>query len=96
MPHEDNYAFDAMNAADPDIDVTGGAIKYSSYEMDMSPEEQGKYKKTLLGSLASAYRSDPNKGRLSFTNWWLKELENGKKYVKIIKMSLIIKRRWTL
>ena len=68
MPHEDNYAFDAMNTADPDMDI-GGAIKYSSYEMDMSPEEQGKYKKTILGTLDSAYRGDPNKGKLSFKNW---------------------------
>ena len=73
MPHEDNYAFDAMNAADPDTDI-GGAIKYSSYEMDMTPEEQGKYKETLLGTLDSAYRGDPHKGKLSFKNW-LKNLK---------------------
>jgi hypothetical protein len=38
MPHEDKYAFDAMNDVDPDMDVTGGAIEYSSYEMDMTGE----------------------------------------------------------
>ena len=69
MPHEDEYAFDAMNAADPDMDMTGGAIEYSSYEMDMSPSEQKGYEKNLKDSLAISYRSDPHKGKLSFQDW---------------------------
>ena len=70
MPHEDKYAFDAMNAGDPDMDaVTGGAIAYSEFEMDMTPKQQEKYRKTLMNTLDTAYRSDPNKGRLGFADW---------------------------
>ena len=69
MPHEDKYAFDAMNAADPDMDATGGAITYSQFEMDMPPKEQEKYRQTLLGTLDSTYRDDPNKGKLGFADW---------------------------
>ena len=73
MPHEDKYAFDAMNAADPDMNMTGGAIEYSSYEMDMSPREQKGYEKNLKDALSMSYRSDPHKGKLGFQDW-LKEL----------------------
>ena len=73
MPHEDKYAFDAMNAADPDMDVTGGAIEYSSYEMDMTSREQKGYEKNLQDALSMSYKSDPHKGKLDFQNW-LKEL----------------------
>ena len=69
MPHEDTQAFDAMSGADPDMDVTGGAITYSQFEMDMPPKEQEKYRKTLLNTLDSAYRSDPHKGKLGFSDW---------------------------
>ena len=73
MAQEDKYAFDAMNVADPDMDVTGGAIEYSSYEMDMTPSEQKGYEKNLKDALSMSYRSDPHKGKLNFDNW-LKEL----------------------
>ena len=73
MAQDDKYAFDAMNTADPDMDMTGGAIEYSSYEMDMSPSEQKGYEENLKASLSMSYRSDPYKGKLSFQNW-LKEL----------------------
>ena len=73
MPHEDKYAFDAMNAADPDMDVTGGALEYSSYEMDMTSREQKGYEKNLQDALSMSYKSDPHKGKLDFQNW-LKEL----------------------
>ena len=69
MPHEDKYAFDAMNAEDPDMDLTGGEITYSQFEMDMPPKEQEKYRQTLLGTLDSTYRDDPNKGKLGFADW---------------------------
>ena len=58
-----------MNAADPDMDITGGAITYSQFEMDMPPKEQEKYRQTLLGTLDSTYRDDPNKGKLGFADW---------------------------
>jgi hypothetical protein len=70
---EDKYAFDAMNVADPDMDVTGGAIEYSEYEMDMTPREQKDYEKNLMNALSMNYRSDPDKGKLNFESW-LKEL----------------------
>ena len=70
---EDKYAFDSMNVADPDMDVTGGAIEYSEYEMDMTPKEQKSYKKDLMDSLSMNYRSDLDKGKLNFESW-LKEL----------------------
>ena len=69
MAQEDRYAFDAMNVADPDMDVTGGAITYSEFEMDMTPKQQEKYRKTLMNTLDTAYRSDPHKGRLGFADW---------------------------
>ena len=69
MPHEDRYAFDAMNTVDPDMDLTGGAIEYSSYEMDMSPSEQKGYEENIKDALSLTYRSDPHKGKLSFQNW---------------------------
>ena len=69
MAKYDDVAFGAMNQADPDMDVTGGAIKYSEFEMDMSPKQQDKYKKTLINTLGRAYRNDPHKGKLGFSDW---------------------------
>ena len=69
MANYDNYAFDAMNENNPDRDITGGAIAYSEYEMDMTPKQQEKYRKTLMGTLEGAYRSDPHKGKLDFNKW---------------------------
>ena len=70
MARTDDYAFNSMNAGDPDMDaVTGGAITYSEFEMDMTPKQQEKYRKTLMNTLDTAYRSDPNKGRLGFADW---------------------------
>ena len=69
MPHEDNYAFDAMNNADPDKNITGGTIGYSEFEMDMTPGQQEKYRKTLMRTLYATYGRDPNKGKLGFSDW---------------------------
>ena len=70
MARTDDYAFNAMNAGDPDMDaITGGAITYSEFEMDMTPKQQEKYRKTLMNTLDTAYRSDPHKGRLGFADW---------------------------
>ena len=69
MARENNYAFDAMNKADPDNDITGGAIMYSEFEMDMTPTQQKKYRDTLLNTLDSSYRGDPHKGKLGFADW---------------------------
>ena len=70
MARTDEYAFNSMNAGDPDMDaVTGGAITYSEFEMDMTPKQQEKYRKTLMNTLDAAYRRDPKKGRLGFADW---------------------------
>tara|TARA_R100000808_G_C2042341_1_gene81388 strand:+ start:53 stop:505 length:453 start_codon:yes stop_codon:yes gene_type:complete len=69
MAKYDDVAFGAMNDADPDMDVAGGAISYSEFEMDMSPRQQDKYRKTIMGTLDSAYRRDPHKGKLGFSDW---------------------------
>ena len=69
MPHEDNNAFNMMNNADPDNDITGGAIMYSEFEMDMSPKQQERYRKTVMNTLDTAYRGDTNKGKLGFADW---------------------------
>ena len=74
MARENNYAFDAMNKVDPDNDITGGAIMYSEFEMDMGQKEQAQYKKTLLTALDNAYRNEMDhvKGdypRIDFDKW---------------------------
>ena len=74
MAEIDGKAFDYMNEGDPDQYITGGAIKYSEYEMDMKPADQKKYKTSMLQSLDSAYRGDPHKGKLGFKGW-LKNLK---------------------
>tara|TARA_R100001594_G_scaffold11660_2_gene26119 strand:+ start:2220 stop:2672 length:453 start_codon:yes stop_codon:yes gene_type:complete len=69
MAEYDDVAFGAMNEADPDKNITGGSIVYSEFEMDMSPKEQNKYRKTIMNTLDVAYRNDPNKGKLGFSDW---------------------------
>jgi|TARA_R110000824_G_scaffold65983_3_gene171456 hypothetical protein len=69
MAKEDNAAFNAMNKVSPDNDITGGAIMYSEFEMDMTPTQQKKYRDTLLNTLDSSYRGDPHKGKLGFADW---------------------------
>ena len=69
MARTDNYAFDMMNRVDPDKNITGGAIMYSEFEMDMSPKEQGGYKRTVINALDTAYRNDLDKGKLGFSDW---------------------------
>ena len=69
MAYYDNLAFNAMKKGDADKDLTGGAIEYSQFEMDMSPKEQAQYKKALMQVLDVAYRNDPHKGKLKFNKW---------------------------
>ena len=73
MAEIDSKAFDYMNEADPDKSITGGAIKYSEYEMDMTSKEKKGYEKDLMNALSMNYRSAPDKGKLNFESW-LKEL----------------------
>ena len=74
MAEIDNTVFDYMNEGDPYQSITGGAIEYSEYEMDMTSKEKKGYEKDLMDALSMNYRSDPDKGKLSFANW-LKELK---------------------
>ena len=69
MAEIDDRAFNAMGIIDPDRDISGGAIDYSEYEMDMSPTDQKKYRETVLNTLDSSYRGDPHKGKLGFADW---------------------------
>ena len=74
MARTDDYAFNSMNTGDPDMDITGGAIMYSEFEMDMGQKEQSQYKKTLLTALDNAYRNEMDhvKGdypRIDFDKW---------------------------
>ena len=63
MARTDDYAFNAMNSADPDMDVGGGAIRYSEYDMDMSPRQQNLFKRL--------YNVDPlvDQKKLPYKNW---------------------------
>jgi len=49
MAEIDSKAFDYMNAGDPDKYITGGAMEYSEYEMDMTPKQQKKFLKNNPG-----------------------------------------------
>mgnify|MGYP003651272044 CR=1 FL=1 len=69
MAEYDDTAFGYMNEVDPDQDITGGAIDYSRYDMEFSPEQQGQYKQSLVNAFDSAYQDDPNKGELSYADW---------------------------
>ena len=69
MAYEDNKAFNAMNNVSPDTDVAGGAIKYSKFQMDMTPRQQKGYKDRILRQLDRVYGADPLKGDLSFPSW---------------------------
>ena len=41
MAEYDDVAFGAMNAADPEKNITGGAITYSEFEEKISEETMG-------------------------------------------------------
>jgi len=69
MANYDNAAFDQMQGADPDMNITGGAIEYSEFEMDMNPKEQARYKRSLMNSLDISYKNDEDKGKLGFSDW---------------------------
>ena len=71
MAQEDKYAFDAMNAADPDRNITGGAMEYSEYEMDMTPGQQEKFLKKNAKLYKKMYDSDPlvDRKKLSYKSY---------------------------
>jgi len=73
--YQDNEAFDDMQQADPDQNITGGAINYSPYSMDLNPKEQKVTANRAELLLKKAYELDPNvdKEKVSFRNYldWL-------------------------
>ena len=72
MARTDDYAFNAMNAGDPDMDaVTGGAIRYSEYDMDMSPKQQKLFRSESSDLFKKLYNADPlaDKEKLPYKNW---------------------------
>ena len=85
MPHEDKYAFDAMNAVDPEMDVAGGAVEYSEYEMDMTPAQQKSFEKETLSLFRNLYNVDPlvDRKKLPYKSW-LKTL-NSERIVELSK-----------
>ena len=60
MANIDEKAFNQMNQADPDWDITGGAVDYSKFEMDMSPKEQEAFLRDNAELFRSLYNTDPN------------------------------------
>jgi len=73
--YQDNEAFNNMQQADPDQNITGGAINYSQYSMDLNPKEQKVTANRAELLLKKAYELDPNvnKEKVSFRNYldWL-------------------------
>ena len=71
MARTDDYAFNAMNSADPDMDVGGGAIRYSQYEMDMSPRQQKLFRSESSDLFKRLYNVDPlvDQKKLPYKNW---------------------------
>ena len=73
--YQDNEAFNNMQQADPDQTITGGAINYSQYSMDLNPKEQKVTANRAELLLKKAYELDPNvdKEKVSFRNYldWL-------------------------
>ena len=71
MAEYDNQAFNAMNNASPDMDISGGAMDYSEYEMDMSPKQQKAFIEKNKALFEGLYSADPlaDKERLPFKEW---------------------------
>ena len=71
MAEIDDRAFNAMNTIDPDRNISGGAIDYSEYEMDMSPKQQRKFIRENAELFKGLYNVDPlaDKEKLPFKQW---------------------------
>ena len=63
MANIDEQAFNAIKKGDPDKYITGGAMKYSNFEMDMSPQEQDLFLKKNAELFKRLYDTDPNVDR---------------------------------
>ena len=82
MANIDNQAFNAMKLGDPDKYITGGAMEYSEYEMDMTPKQQESYLKKNASIFKKLYDTDPlvNREKLSYKSY-LENLDS-----KLIRM----------
>ena len=71
MAEIDERAFKYMQQGDPDSDIAGGAMDYSEYEMDMSPEQQEAFIEKNKALFKGLYSADPlaDKERLPFKEW---------------------------
>ena len=71
MANIDDQAFNAMKLGDPDKYITGGAMEYSEYEMDMTPKQQEAYLKKNASIFKKLYDTDPlvNREKLSYKSY---------------------------
>ena len=71
MAEYDNQAFNNMQSASPDMDISGGAIDVSEYDNNMNPSQRKGFEKEVHRLFIDAYNVNPHiKGRLpikSFT-----------------------------
>jgi len=71
MAEIDSKAFNYMREGSPDNNITGGAIEYSQYEMDMTPVQQKDFEKETLTLFKNLYNVDPlvNREKLPYKSW---------------------------
>ena len=71
MAEIDSKAFNYMREGSPDNNITGGAIEYSQYEMDMTPVQQKNFEKETLTLFKNLYNVDPlvNRKKLPYKSW---------------------------
>ena len=71
MAEIDDRAFSAMNTIDPDRNISGGAIEYSEYEMDMTSKQQKDFTRENTTLFRNLYDADPlaDKEKLPFKQW---------------------------
>jgi|TARA_Y100000310_G_scaffold224122_1_gene225971 hypothetical protein len=71
MAEIDDRAFKFMQQGDPDKYITGGAVEYSEYEMDMSPTQQEDFMRQNTKLFQGLYNIDPlvDREKLPFSEW---------------------------
>lgn len=67
----DDRAFKYMKEGSPDNNITGGAIEYSQYEMDMTPAQQKDFETETLSLFKNLYNVDPlvDRKKLPYKSW---------------------------
>ena len=71
MAEIDDKAFKYMREGSPDNNITGGAIEYSQYEMDMTPAQQKDFATETLSLFKNLYNVDPlvDQKKLPYKSW---------------------------